>query len=403
MNADHICAYAHSLRHAISQKREPAAMRQWTLLVAWQAVSVLLTATGYFAQRLADAGIDAPTSQSAFMYLLLSLYGVARCLRRKRVGSSSATGSVHWFGQRRWHWLAVALCDVEANYASVLAYQYTDITSVCLLDAFAVPTVIVLSAGLMGERFSMQQLGAATMCLVGIGALVVNDILQSRHDGALALSPSHRDPRRVWLGDLLALLGAALNGCSNVMQSHLVTHSTNLHGYLARLGTYSAGTWPGRRSSSAARSPPRGAARLITRRTVLGRLCRWSSGSCWRSLASSLIALLLERGSSVTLMTSRCTSDFWIGPRRRRPPPQPADSTRRRLHPHGRRPRTPTSPDGRCGGDAGAATTAGSRGAPRVGRAPRDTGGGGGGGGAGGEYRERCGGGARGGGAASGA
>ena len=290
-------------------------MRQWTLLVAWQAVSVLLTATGYFAQRLADAGIDAPTSQSAFMYLLLSLYGVARCLRRKRVGSSSATGSVHWFGQRRWHWLAVALCDVEANYASVLAYQYTDITSVCLLDAFAVPTVIVLSAGLMGERFSMQQLGAATMCLVGIGALVVNDILQSRHDGALALSPSHRDPRRVWLGDLLALLGAALNGCSNVMQSHLVTYSTNLHGYLARLGAYGAAI-----TVAQATLLERGALAAAWRSATeheadgsLGRLCLLELGFVLALFGFySLVALLLERGSSVTLMNiSLLTSDFW--------------------------------------------------------------------------------------------
>ena len=43
----------------------------------------MLTATGYFAQRLADDGIDAPTSQSALMYVLLSLYGIVSCCLRR--------------------------------------------------------------------------------------------------------------------------------------------------------------------------------------------------------------------------------------------------------------------------------------------------------------------------------
>ena len=39
-------------------------------------------------------------------------------------------------------WLLLGFADVEGNYLIVRAYQYTDITSVTLLDAFAVPGVI---------------------------------------------------------------------------------------------------------------------------------------------------------------------------------------------------------------------------------------------------------------------
>ena len=106
----------------------------------------MLTATGYCSQRLAtDFGIDAPTAQSFANYALLSLHGIPLWLRRRRraraggragaeaeaeAEAEAAESSVAGARLRPWQWLLLALADVEANYLLVLAYQYTDITSV---------------------------------------------------------------------------------------------------------------------------------------------------------------------------------------------------------------------------------------------------------------------------------
>ena len=64
-----------------------ACCSQQAHLVLWQLISVLLTGTGYFSQRLASIGVDAPTAQSAIVYVLLSLHALPLVLssfRRRR-------------------------------------------------------------------------------------------------------------------------------------------------------------------------------------------------------------------------------------------------------------------------------------------------------------------------------
>ena len=43
-------------------------------------------------------------------------------------------------------YLVLAVLDVEGNYLVTLAYQYTSVTSVTLLDSATIPFVMVLSA-----------------------------------------------------------------------------------------------------------------------------------------------------------------------------------------------------------------------------------------------------------------
>ena len=108
----------------------------------------MLTATGYCSQRLAQRGIDAPTAQNVANYALLSLHGIPLLLRRSRRKEQTEAEAADAAAARLrpWQWLLLALADVEANYMLVLAYQYTDITSVCVLDAFTVPTVMTIAS-----------------------------------------------------------------------------------------------------------------------------------------------------------------------------------------------------------------------------------------------------------------
>ena len=269
-------------------------------LLGWQALSLLLTVTGVCSQRLAALGVDAPTAQSGMAYALLALHWVPLWMRRRhrRLAGTLARPTLPW-----WQWLALAVADVEANYLLVKAYQYTDLCSVTVLDAFTVPTVMALSATFLHVRYSARQCGAAVLCVAGIVALFASDLI--RVDASFP---------QAWLGDVLVLAGAALYGVSNVAQEHLLRQRLDDRvEYLAHLGAY-------------------GAAIALIQSAVLERealSAAWagaggSASGAWERLGLGAafvlaltcfyvgVAFLLERGSSATTMNlSLLTSDFW--------------------------------------------------------------------------------------------
>lgn len=269
-------------------------------LLLWQFVSVLLTATGFCSQRLAALGIDAPTAQSAANYVLLSLHWVPLAGGCRARAAPESSAHMRW-----WHWLLIAFADVEANYLLVKAYQFTDITSVCVLDAFTIPTVIVLSASCFGTSYSWRQLLAAALCLGGIVALFASDLLQNSAGG--------RFPH-AWIGDLLVLSGAALYGVSNVAQEHLVRCVVEPVEYLAHLGLYGAVI----ALVQVALFERAALESAWTRASELGRSEMIELAALEVGFIGSLfgfylfVAHLLARGSSATLMNlSLLTSDFW--------------------------------------------------------------------------------------------
>jgi solute carrier family 35 protein F1/2 len=269
----------------------------WVAIVAWQLGSCLLTATGFFSQRLAQLGVDAPTAQSALAYILLATHMVPLLWQKENRSQT-----------RWWQWLLIAAADVEANYLLVLAYQYTDITSVCILDAFTIPTVMLLSRMLFRVRYSWHEVLAAALCLVGITILFASDLLGA----SVGAGEGHP---QAWLGDTLVLLGAALYGCSNVAQEYLLRHVIGRVEYLGHLGMYGAAIAVVQSALLEA-----GTLQTIWRhvsaegmRSELLMLGALEAGFVM-SLCGFyvLVAALLEGGSSATLMNlSLLTSDFW--------------------------------------------------------------------------------------------
>ena len=232
---------------------------------------------------------------------------------------------------RWWHWMLVAAADLEANFLVVLAYQFTDIISVCLLDAFTIPVVIVLSACCFGVRYSMQHLGAALLCILGIGALVATDVAASQQEETdhSEGSASAQRPAQAWIGDVLVLLGAALYGCSNVAQEALVRHLDTTR-YLAHLGGFGfviavcqtaalerdalATAWAALSNHSSSGGVGGGGG--DGGGGALSPLLEAALLECGFVASMSgfymLCAFLLQSGSSATLMNlSLLTSDFW--------------------------------------------------------------------------------------------
>lgn len=134
-----------------------------------------------------------------------------------------------------WKYALIALADVEANFLVVMAYQYTTITSVMLLDCFAIPSAMVLSFLFLGTRYTWRHYAGVGVCLAGLGLLVLSDVLHI----AGGIGGDSVDPRHKWVGDLLCLAGAFLYAVSNVAQEASVKSGDRVE-FLGMLGAWGA-------------------------------------------------------------------------------------------------------------------------------------------------------------------
>ncbi|CAL1129973.1 unnamed protein product [Cladocopium goreaui] len=185
-------------------------------LLLGQLISVLNTFTGIFSSTLADAGINLPSTQSSLNYLLLVLL---LCRELPRIREEGLR--VPW-----WRYALWAIADVEANYMVVLAYRYTSVASVMLLDGFTVPGSMLVSWILLRAQYRKAHLAACVVCLCGLGLTVLSD---SSHDA----NKSH-----AWLGDLFVICGASLYSLSNVQEEVLLKRHCSRSEALGMLGVF---------------------------------------------------------------------------------------------------------------------------------------------------------------------
>jgi solute carrier family 35 protein F1/2 len=126
-----------------------------------------------------------------------------------------------------------ALADVEANYLIVRAYQNAPMTNITLLDSLTIPTVVFLSAVFLGVRYARAHAGGIALCLVGLVALVLQDVQREQSES----DPDR--PAKNLVGDLMAISAAVLYGISNILQEHLALRF-GCNVVLARLGVIGA-------------------------------------------------------------------------------------------------------------------------------------------------------------------
>lgn len=120
----------------------------------------------------------------------------------------------------------LATFDVEANFLAVLAYQFTDITSILLLNSLTIPWVVILSYFVLKRRYSLRKVIATVICLLGLGLVVVSDTLRHRWGDAFSKS------EYAWKGDLICVASSFLYALQNVLQEYI----------LKRLGRSDVGT-----------------------------------------------------------------------------------------------------------------------------------------------------------------
>jgi solute carrier family 35, member F1/2 len=210
-------------------------------LLLGQLLSVLISGTGISSSLLAANGVNLSSSQSFLNYFLIAAAFLGPWLFRVRWTGFKVVMKDRWL-----MYMCLAVCDVEANFLVVLAYQYTSLSSVMLLDCFSIPCVIVLSWFLLKRRvtwwqvcaiffdllfrffLSLQLLGVG-MCVGGVVTLVLTDFFGQSFRNGSAPNPL--------MGDFLCLAASVLYAVSNVGQEATVTQGSKLE-YLALIGLF---------------------------------------------------------------------------------------------------------------------------------------------------------------------
>ncbi|XP_062194059.1 uncharacterized protein LOC133897362 [Phragmites australis] len=187
-------------------------------LALGQFVSLLITSTSFSSSELARRGVNAPTSQSLLNYILLALvYGGTLIYKRRHL-------TIKWY-----YYLILGIIDVEANYIVVKAFQYTSLTSVMLLDIWAIPCVIVLTWIFLKTKYGLRKFIGVGVCVAGVILAVFSDV----HASGRAKGPN---PLK---GDLLVIGGSTLYAVSNVTEEYFVKKSNRVE-VMAMLGVFGA-------------------------------------------------------------------------------------------------------------------------------------------------------------------
>uniref|UniRef100_A0A8H8CIC6 DUF914-domain-containing protein n=1 Tax=Psilocybe cubensis TaxID=181762 RepID=A0A8H8CIC6_PSICU len=176
-------------------------------LLAGQLVSLCITCTNVTTTELVSRGWTLSTTQGIFLYF--SLFCVYTPYTIYQYGFMGWAKVVLRDG---WKYFLLAACDVEGNFLVVKAYQYTDLLSCMLLDAWAIPVCLFVSWVYMRTKYHWTQLLGVFICIGGLGLLVASDEITQK--GWEAVSRAK--------GDGFMIAGATLYGITNASEEFLV-------------------------------------------------------------------------------------------------------------------------------------------------------------------------------------
>jgi solute carrier family 35 protein F1/2 len=182
--------------------------RQFILsLIAGQVVSLCITCTNVTTTELVSRGWTLSTTQNIFLYFTLFIVYTPYTIYQ--YGFKGWAKVILHDG---WKYIILAACDVEGNFLVVKAYQYTDLLSCMLLDAWAIPVCLFFSWIYMRTRYHWTQLLGVFICIAGLGLLVASDELTQKSWEAISKGK----------GDAFMVAGATLYGFTNATEEFLV-------------------------------------------------------------------------------------------------------------------------------------------------------------------------------------
>ncbi|KAJ6581379.1 solute carrier family 35 member SLC35F1/F2/F6 [Mycena capillaripes] len=197
--------------------------RRFTLsLLAGQLVSLCITCTNVTTTELVNRNWALPTTQTLFLYF--SLFVVYTPYTMYKYG---IVGWCKMVARDGWKYLILAACDVEGNFMVIKAYQYTDLLSCMLLDAWAIPVCMFFSYLYMRPKYHWTQILGVLICIAGLGLLVGSDELTQKDWVAAARGK----------GDAFMIAGATLYGFTNATEEFFV-RKRPLYEVVGQLGMF---------------------------------------------------------------------------------------------------------------------------------------------------------------------
>eukprot|EP00565_Helicotheca_tamesis_P005130 CAMPEP_0185726242 /NCGR_PEP_ID=MMETSP1171-20130828/2285_1 /TAXON_ID=374046 /ORGANISM="Helicotheca tamensis, Strain CCMP826" /LENGTH=342 /DNA_ID=CAMNT_0028394557 /DNA_START=95 /DNA_END=1120 /DNA_ORIENTATION=+ len=175
-------------------------------------------------------------------------------------------------------YLLIAFFDVQANYLTVLAFQYTTFNSITLFSSLAVPSSMIWSKILLQRKFTVKHVIAALVCIGGVFINVYGDIRQEEEEekegggddggnGTIApaapaleyndtttttitdiynnnnendatTTTNKRSMQQQFIGDLSAICGGILYGLNDVLAEKIVKYHNGCIEYLSYMGLF---------------------------------------------------------------------------------------------------------------------------------------------------------------------
>jgi len=191
-------------------------------LFCGQVVSFCITCTNIATTELVLRNWALPTTQSFFLYF--SLFTIYTPYTIYQYGFK---GWLNMIIRDGWRYFILAACDVEGNFLVVKAYQYTDLLSCMLLDAWAIPVCMFVSWLFMRPKYQWTQILGVVVCIGGLGMLVASDQITDKDWTALNRAK----------GDGFMIAGATLYGFTNATEEFFV-RKRPLYEVVGQLGMY---------------------------------------------------------------------------------------------------------------------------------------------------------------------
>ena len=133
-----------------------------------------------------------------------------------------------------WSYLCLSILDVGPSYMTLLAFQYTSLTSTTLLASLTIPSTMLTCTLLLGKRYKTHHyLGVAT-CLIGVSLTLWADLDQTKARSTTITQSSHPHS---YFGDLLAIGAAICYGIADAAGEYWTKYVDRVE-YLGMLGLF---------------------------------------------------------------------------------------------------------------------------------------------------------------------
>ena len=260
----------------------------WRPLLIGQVLSILLASSGAANDTLHfDCNLSAPSLQAGLIYFFLSIFSVRILFERRRMmrelgitttrdgeqytnsGNLNQDDDIHdedapvtnyendgsnisicrtkcrptigsFFpieGSLKMYFV-MAILDLEGNYFTYLAFRYTTLTSVSLLDALAIPSAMMFSKFFLRRIYRGSHFLGAIICIVGVVVNVSVDFHGDEND--IDQDDGYIDKMFPYQmrGDFYAIVGAIIYGLNDVLTERSVKHIGGVKEYQAMIGIF---------------------------------------------------------------------------------------------------------------------------------------------------------------------